>query len=336
MRAAGLASSAALVLVLFGGCEEQAGSAGQGVGPVTGGDAAEDRGVETTLSLPDADSLGIAGWQEASYPGRGERSGLRDGALSLGPAALKSLADTRPGLSVVSDKHGRHRLTGLVEPGDAGAIMGALASAEVRASKMSSVPPTSEIRSLGEMAAAAVQLVSVEPSAASLVGAGADPEVARRLERAARAWPTDARVWRIIGLPPDADEGSSVRFMPDNDPENDHDESRHRRLQAMGILEFTPVEGGGTGDLVAASVGFPYQNQELHDREFSVRFLYDRGTDRWVLYSIRSFPSRATMQRLARAGEMNRIEGMAHELDLLSVLPDCHLVVGRDGPLLCK
>jgi hypothetical protein len=239
-------------------------------------------------------------------------------------------------LSVIPDEHGRHHLVGLVEPGDVEAILGVFASADVYADKMSSVPPTREILSIGRMAAAAVQLVSVEPSAVALVGAGADPAVVGRLERAARAWPTDARVWRIIGLPPDVDESSSVSFEPDNDPDDNHDEVRHRRLQAMGILGFAPVAGGGLGDLITASVIFKFQNQEQMDRELSVKFLYDRGTDQWVLRSIASIPSQATGLRLLKAGELSEFGSITHSLDVLSVLPDCHVITGPDGPLLCK
>lgn len=328
-----------VLLMLVSACNEKAGGDEEGAAPAQTGEAAasardKEREVQPVASLPDARSLGIDGWQGTEHIGRG--GALGDGSTLQGAGAQRALADTRPELSIIPGEHGRHYLTGLVEPADAEAVAGVFASADVRVNGMASLPPTSEIRSLGQMAAAAVQLVSVEPSAAALVGAGADPAVIARLERAAGAWPTEARVWRIIGLPPDADEGSRISFQPDNDPDDDHEEARHKRLQAMGILEFAPVEGGGPGDLISASVRLPYQNQDRLDREFSARFLYDRGTGQWVLYNIGSVMSRAAMMRLAKAGEWDQIESTAHSLDLLSVLPDCHLVVGPDGPLLCK
>ncbi|MFG0284755.1 MAG: hypothetical protein ACF8R7_10075 [Phycisphaerales bacterium JB039] len=337
MRTTGIVCAAAL-LTLVGACEERRGSSDQGKATPDLANGANnsvgERGDASTI-LPSAEALGIQGWQDTVHV-RGERTELRPETLYRGIGELNSLASSRPELSVIPSEHGGHHLTGPIEPGDLDAIMGVFASAEVSADKMSSAPPTSEIRSLGQMAAAAVQLVSLEPSASALVGSEAPPAVKSRLERAGSAWPEAARVWRVIGMPPDADERASVSFAPDNDPEDDQDEARHRRLQAMGILEFAPVEGGGPGDLITASVGFPYQNRDQLDCELALKFVFDRETEQWVLYSIGSNPGNATMRRLAAAGEWDRISSVAHQLDLLSVLPDCHIVVGARGPLLCR
>src|SRR5690606_36141231 len=239
-RTTGVLCAAAILLMLISACKEQSRNGGERAASTPGGNAdgkaASDR--ERAALLPDARSLGIDGWQGTDQIGRG--GVLGDGSLIQEAEALRVLADTRQGLSVVPGDHGRHYLTGLVEPADTEAVMGVFASADVRVSKISSLPPSSEIRSVGQMAAAAVQLVSIKPSAAALLGAGGDGAVTSRLERAAEAWPVEARVWRLIGLPPDAD-GSLISFEPDNDPEDEHEEARHRRLQAMGILEFAPV-----------------------------------------------------------------------------------------------
>lgn len=339
--------SSALLCVIamlpFASCKEQPGSGNQGStassGAATSGEDGADgeKGAATAPpSIPDARALGIKGWQDAKWTGTRTLTEIEEGALSKSSGALQSIADGRPGLSVIPGEDGRHHLTGQVEPGDTEAILSIFASAEVKAQNITSVPPDNEILSLGEMAAAVIELVGYEPSADALVGQGADPDIVARLERAARAWPEDARVWRVVGLPPGADDEPAAMFGPDNDPENDRDEARHRRLRDMGILGFAPVEGGGLGDLVTGQVELQYQGRDQLDRTIHVRFAYDRDTDRWALISVLSMPNMATVSRLMRAGEHDKVGAMAQELDFLSILPECHIVAGGGGPLLCK
>lgn len=343
----------AVLLVLVSACEEKGGSGGPAPGQVTASempdrDPATGENPEVDVYLPNARAMGIEGWQDTSQRlGRGDQASLDDQTpLSRDAASLEAMADTRPGLSVIPDEDGGYHLVGLVEPGDTEAVLGVFASAEVKSYAMSSVPPTAEIRSLGELAAAAIQLFAAEPSAAALVGPDADPTIAARLERAAAAWSEDARVWRVVGLPPGSQGGPSVQLSlkkatkndPDDDasPSDHSDAQRHRRLQAMGILDFAPIEGGGIGDLVTADIEIPFQGPDQRDRVFDTKFVYDRGTDRWVLLSVSSRLSHAERSHLLRARRIDEYRSMTHRLDLLELLPECHLVVGEGGPLLCK
>jgi len=327
------------ILVIIGACEEKAGSgsSASSTTPHRGGGEAEDRGeglVEP--SIPDAKALGIEGWQEATWTGTRTLTQLEQGSLSHSTGALRRIAEDRPELAVIDDDEGHSYLVGPVEPTDAAAIMAVLSSAEVKAQNIASVPPGKEIMSLGEMAAAAIQLIGEEPSAEALVGSDADPAIVARLERAASGWPAEARVHRVIGLPPDADDEPAVLFGPDNDAEDDRDEQSHRRLQDMGILEFAPIKGGGIGDLITGQVELQYQGNDQLDRTLHVKFAFDPATDRWAMISMLSMPNMATVSRLMRAGEAEKVNSMAHTLDFVSLLSECHLVVGKGGPLLCK
>ncbi|MFI4916863.1 MAG: hypothetical protein ACIAS6_10210 [Phycisphaerales bacterium JB060] len=343
--------AACSMALLLGACEEEGDASGSAAGPAPGQvtasqmperDAETGENPEVDVYLPDARALGIEGWQDAGQRlGRGDQAAPEEEfPLAQSEGRLRAIAETNPELSVIPGEDGTPHLVGLADPRDTAALMGIFGSVEVKARGMSSVPPDGAIRSLGEMAAAAIQLVGEEPSADALLGSSRGPDadraIAARLERAAAAWPKSARVWRVIGLPPDGQEELSIRFGPDNDPDDDRDEARHRQLQRMGILEFAPIEGGGPGDLISTSVTFDYQGNDQADRQLSVRFLYDRGTDRWVLRSIGSAPSMSTMSRLMEQGRGEEINGMAHSLDMLELLPECHLVVGKGGPLLCK
>lgn len=323
--------------LMVGGCEETTSSSSSATVPHGGGGEAEGTREDiVTPSIPDAKALGIEGWQEATWTGTRTLTQLEQGSLSRSPGALRRIAEDRPGLAVIDDDEGHSYLVGPVEPTDADAIMAVLSSAEVKAQNIASVPPGNEIMSLGEIAAAAIQLISQEPSAEALVGSDADPAIVARLERAANGWPAAARVHRVIGLPPDADDEPAVLFGPDNDPEDDRDEQSHRRLQEMGILEFAPVKGGGIGDLITGQFELQYQGSDQLDRTLHIKFAFDLGTDRWAMISMLSMPNMATISRLMRAGEADKVDSMAHTLDFVSLLPECHLVAGKGGPLLCK
>ncbi|MFI4916864.1 MAG: hypothetical protein ACIAS6_10215 [Phycisphaerales bacterium JB060] len=375
---AGLLLAAALPVVLSA-CEERAGGGGGGqvTGQATGQDGTAEPGTAAThgratseaqatsedrgetnpdrAPLPDAPSLGIRGWQKTDTDGAGRAKFAGDG-LEQRTGVMRSLASTRPELTAIPDEDGRLHLTGLVEPDDQEAIAGVFASAQLQQTDLSSVPPTSDMRAMGELAAAVMQLLAVEPSAEALANAGggagrggsdADLAAIAPLRRAAEAWTTDTRVWRVVGLPPGADDGPLIRFMLTNapkerapgdepEPEDNHDEQRHQRLRDMGILGFEPIEGGSLGDLVTAWIEIPYQNKDRVDRIMTFRFVYDSGTDRWVLFLIHTRVNTAELMRLHKAGKRDEYRRTSHELDLLRLLPNCHLVVGEGGPVLRK
>jgi hypothetical protein len=278
--------------------------------------AAEGRPIVT---LARASDIGLDGWQPTV---RDPDPTSDHGELKLrgSESAAMALAERSDGLEFLRTDRGPG-LVGVIEPHDQDAIVTAMLLTPVKVRQLADAPPTPQLHSLADAAAAVAVLIAVESSAAALVGENASqyPDECRALEAAAGAWPESARLSRVVAVPPDSDlpkNSLSVNCGPD-----DRSQAFMDRLREAGSISFESWKGVWPRALATIN----YQNAAGGDRWLAITFALDKATGQWVLIKVDSQPALADAIRWRRNDNMEEYHRNVHTLDLTAVLRD-HVV----------